>query len=189
VRAHRQLGLGDRLNGIDGRDGIDTRWNGMRYPEDRYPVEEDPAANGFIMQADFYKFRGRGPIQVTGRSGYRHVLQRLRSSDAGSNSVLTRYKTQWNGVDPEAALTISTNADWDSLFGQTEFLALSVRAHSEMKGGYLMMSGDAAQFLAQRADGRGSAFRMGAGIGGSRYATLFRNRVLAMLNTIPSSQL
>lgn len=189
VRAHRSLGMGDRLNGADGTDGIDPRWNGTRYPEDRYSVDENLAANGFIMQADFYKFRGRGPIQVTGRGGYRLVLRRLVNNYGGTNAVLTKYKTKWTGVDVNAALTASTNADWDTLYGETEFLALSVRAHSEGVKGYLRMSDNAGQFLQRTSKAHGSVFRMGALIGSTSYATLYRNRVMAMLNLIPITQL
>ena len=187
IRAHGHLGMGSRLR-TGGSDGIDPRWNGVTYPADRYSTDEDHAANGFIMECDFYKFRGRGPIQVTGRGVYRRMVQVLLAW-SGTNPVLNRYKSRWAAMDIEAALTTSTNADWAAIFGESEFLAMSVRSHSNGRGGYLTMSGDGAVFLSRTADLPGSASGMGRGIGGNDYVPRFRGRVMAMLNAIPITAL
>ncbi|WP_157650548.1 hypothetical protein [Burkholderia ubonensis] len=184
VHAHRHLALGDRLNGENGTDGIDARWDGAHYPVDRYPIVENAHTSGFIMQADFYKFRGRGLIQVTGRLVYRRLVEYVCASYDGSNGAILARKRQWNGRAADTVATESNNDDWDALFGEKEFLAASVLVHSRLKGGYLSMSDQAAQLNMHARSATGSIFRMGACIGGANYAQLYRNRVLAMLNMI-----
>jgi len=47
----------------------DDRWSGEGWPSE-VPTSSDPAVNGFVMEADFMKFRGGEFIQTTGRSNY-----------------------------------------------------------------------------------------------------------------------
>ena len=144
------------------------------------------------MQADFYKYRGRGVIQTTSRAGYLPAVSFIQGY-SGSNTVLNDYKRRWTGLSRDVAATASTNADWDLIFGQGEMLARAVRLHSGTgNSDYLTMSTQAGTLLdvpARPARGvprgtPGSIFFMGRRISGSySYASgPYRERVLGMLN-------
>jgi hypothetical protein len=52
----------------------DGRWRGPIYPRPDFPTEPTPNAAGYILEADFMKFRGRGFIQTTGRPNYARLI-------------------------------------------------------------------------------------------------------------------
>jgi len=165
--------------------GIRELWNGRVYPRQLFPVSLDPAQSGFIQQADFFKFRGRGLIQVTWRANYMPIVQFLQNYNGGNATVL-RYKATWQGSDPDIVCTVSTNSDWDTLFQQTDLIVASraIGLHNRASGDYLQLSSDPAALTALSSDA-GSLYNMGHRIGGGNaYATLFSQRVLQVLNAL-----
>jgi hypothetical protein len=190
IRAHGSLGSGTRLANRGGEFG--GAWKSEFYPQADFSTAEDLTANGFIMQADFYKFRGRGVIQTTSRGAYLAAVGYVQGY-TGSNSVLSDYKGRWTSLTRDIAATTSTNADWDLIFAQGEMLARAVRLHSGTgQSDYLTMSTQATTLLdvpAKPAKGvprgtPGSIFFMGRRISGSySYGSgAYRDRVLGMLN-------
>lgn len=189
IAAHGTLGCAQRLAKHGHEFG--GAWNSEFYPQRDFSTAEDLAANGFIMQADFYKFRGRGVIQTTSRGAYLSVVRFIQGY-TGTNSVLADFKQRWSGRTPDVAATISTNADWDRIFGEGEILARAVRLHSgRAVSDYLTMSTTAATLHDVPAPlprgvprgTQGSIFFMGRRISG-RYsygAGLYRDRVLTIL--------
>ena len=194
IAAHGALGNGARL-AHHGQD-FGGAWAGKAYPQDQFGSAEDPS-NGFIMQADFYKFRGRGVLQTTGRESYIRVINFIRNY-RGKNSVLADFAKRWAGTPADTAATTSSTEDWDKIFGQPEMLAKGLSLHA---GGaatdYRPMSKDAATLhdvppaKASNADPRrvgqlGSIYTMGRRISGSyNYgATTYRQRVLALLQAM-----
>ncbi|MDO7847523.1 peptidoglycan-binding domain-containing protein [Hymenobacter sp. M29] len=117
VRAHSQKALANRLTGTQ-----DKRWEANVYPTD-FPA--DPAMNvtGFIGEADFYKFRGRGFIQTTWRSNYLNLVRYVQAYE-GADPVIRRFRQAWQGLTPDVAATVSSNLDWDALFQQSQEFAL-----------------------------------------------------------------
>lgn len=194
IAAHGALGDGTRLAN-HGQD-FGGAWAGKAYPQDQFGTAEDPS-NGFIMQADFYKFRGRGVLQTTGRESYLRVINFIKKY-RGTNTVLADFAKRWASTPADTAATTSSTEDWDKIFGQSEMLAKGLSLHA---GGaatdYRPMSNQAATLhdvpsaKASKADPHrvgqlGSIYAMGRRISGSYDygATTYRQRVLALLQTM-----
>ena len=177
IGAHQALAMGGQLART-----TDTQWQGEVWPAG---IATDPglAVSGFIAQADFMKFRGRGFIQTTGRTNYKALVDFVQSY-SGVNSTLDFYQHRWSGMTCEQAASITTNDDWDRLFQQSGMIVAveAVRAHSERSGGYLALSADPGTL---NGTGPGSVFNMGLRIsGGTSYAATFKQRVAAVLAAI-----
>jgi hypothetical protein len=177
VAAHGAKALGAQLQNTN-----DARWSGHEYPSG-YPTEPNPALAGFIMEADFYKFRGRGLIQTTWRGAYQNLIRFIQGYTGTQQEILARQGA-WAGVSLDKAANASSNADWDALFLNTdlEIPCVAISQHSAGAGHYLDLSGDAKELNGK---GKGSIWRMGKSIsGGDAYADLFRRRVIAICNLL-----
>ncbi len=196
VRTHGSLAGGSRLANKGGDFG--NAWNSEYYPQTEFSTAENLAENGFIMQADFYKFRGRGIIQTTGRGNYLAAVDLIQRY-TGSNTVLLEFKRRWSTLTRDVAATTSTNADWDLIFSQGPILARALRLHSGAgNNDYRTMSTQSATLLDVPAPPppppprrvpagvKGSIYFMGRRISG-KYdysAGPYRDRVLAMLRAM-----
>jgi hypothetical protein len=172
LAAHGSLPFGPELTRT-----TDRVWAGTVYPKDRYPT--DAAAAGMIFQADFAKFRGRGLIQTTWRQAYKGVIGFVQAY-TGSDTVVSGYASQWSGQNAETVASKSTNAQWDELFQQSNYIVpcAAVHLHSASKNNYLDLATDETTLTGS---GQGSLWSMGKKIsGGDSYATTFKNRVVQM---------
>lgn len=177
IQAH-----GSKPKGAQLQNTTDERWKGDVWPAELAPTV-DPAVNGFIMEADFYKFRGRGLIQTTWRSGYKDLIDFVQSYTGTQQAILTR-RQQWTGLSKDKAASISSNADWDDLFMSSglEIPCVAIAQHNNRAGHYLALSSTTATL---NATGTGSIWNIGRQISGaSKYADLFRNRVIAACNLL-----
>jgi hypothetical protein len=164
-------------------------WNGRLYPQGSFSTAEDAAVNGFIMQADFHKFRGRGLIQTTGRPSYARVVRWIKGY-AGSNTLLLDCKRRWAALTDDVACTRSRTEEWDRVFEQPEMLAKGLSLHAGTTDDYRRMSTTAATLLNVPTGGgnprgqTGSIYAMGRRISGSSaYGSgIYRQRVLALLH-------
>jgi hypothetical protein len=175
--AHGDLPLADQL-----AQSSDQRWSGEVWPSE-FDTNPDPAVSGFITEADFMKFRGRGFIQTTGRSNYLPLIAFVQVN-AGGNATIDSFKGSWAGKAPDQIAFESTNEDWDRLFQQTDLIvaAEAVRVHNQKSGNYLDLSSDASVL---NGTGPGSVFNMGRRVSGStKYAATFKQRVAAVLAAI-----
>lgn len=175
IQAHGHLGMGDKL-----ANTTDEVWGGTTFPQDKVRTIEELSVNGFIMQADFYKFRGRGVIQITWRNAYINLVRYIQDF-TGSNITIKKYREIWKGLNPELVATRSTNAQWDELFADLEFACHAIRVFSKSKGDFLSIAKTAGELNGR---GPGSIYNVGLMMNGGQYASLFRRRVIQILNAL-----
>lgn len=188
IAAHRERPLAARLT----RTAKRSAWNGTNYALTGERTNGGDVETGFIAQADFMKFRGRGLIQTTWRSNYRKLVNYVAGYD-GPTALLKDYAARWRGRDPDAVLTESSNEDWDALFGDPalEVVLKAIALHSAANADYLTLadSADGLNFVAasdaQLRQARGSIWHMGRRISGSgSYGRKFRGRVIELCNAL-----
>jgi hypothetical protein len=168
--------------------GLDPAWGGAAWPASYPSTAVDPTKNGFVMQADFYKFRGRGVIQTTWRSDYKLLIEFILSPDAAGNQKLSALADKWRtaaGVlagdaQLEAIATLSSNEDWDAAFAEPLILAKGVAIDSEAKRKYLQLSHDATTLEAGKAT-KGSCLFMAGKINGGSYPVTVAPMMQAMM--------
>lgn len=167
--AHGHLPPAASLRGTD-----DPVWDGTDYPKARMPTSADPRLTGYLQQADFFKFRGRGLIQTTWRANYRKLVDKVVRY-TGDSEVLQGYARAWAGTDPDEACTRSTSADWDRLFSEPGkfLLCEAIRQHAD-DGRYFPLRANAYDL---NGAGSGSLQLMGNRIGGIGYGLRLKARV------------
>jgi hypothetical protein len=186
VAAHGALPGGRAI--LDRLGGIDPAWGGDTWPPG-LDARPDATVNGFVMQADFYKFRGRGVIQTTWRSDYKEILSFLLSDRLASAPNAKSIRDQWivsagnlAGDDRiEFILNVSTAQQWDEIFQSPLLLAQGVHIDSSQKSNYLRLSHDVAVLSGDRT-AIGSLMRMASRINGGDYPS----RVVPMMKALMS---
>jgi len=175
--AFQNLALGSQL-----KNTTNAVWKGEAYPQ-TVATSTKPAVTGYVLEADFFKFRGRGFIQTTGRTNYSGIIDFVMKY-AGNNPVILNMKTVWakRSANLDVLATVSTNAEWDNLFQNSDLLiaARSVEVHNAASGDYLgKITGTDPTAVSN------SIRTMGKRIsGGDTYAALFLNRVTQIIELL-----
>lgn len=196
ISAHGTKPFADRL-----KNTSDTRWSGEKFPIgfSGKGVESETDAtgksNGFIYEADFMKFRGRGLIQTTGRSGYIPLINFILKYN-GPDSVLNSYKSKWLPIGtPDKIATTSTSSDWDNLFLNTNSIIANYAVYihasnggAKGKNGIFYTHINAGTKDSILADSIKRVAYCVAGGGATDYANLFYGRVMFILNTLEGTQ-
>jgi hypothetical protein len=175
--AFQNLPLGDQL-----KNTTDNVWAGETYPQ-IFPVSTNPASAGYVLEADFFKFRGRGYIQTTGRANYIKLIDFIMAYN-GTNPVVNNTKMIWalRSGDHDVLATVSTNAEWDDLFQNSNTLmpAKSIEIHNSLSGNYLQKISGVNSTLANN-----TIRNVGKRISGSdAYANLFISRVTQVIELL-----
>ena len=157
-------------------------WAGEVYPQ-TISVSTNPASTGYILETDFFKFRGRGLIQTTGRSNYIQLI-RFIMNYAGSNNTVNAVKIRWSqrSGDHDVLATVSSNTEWDELFQNSDTLipAKSVDIHNRGGNNYLGKINGADPIIAAN-----TIRNVGKTISGSNaYADLFISRVTQIIEKL-----
>ena len=129
---HGTLALANTL-----KDTTDINWKGEIYPTGM-DTSTDPLKTGFIQEADFFKFRGRGFIQTTTRSNYCLLIDFIMHY-TGTNTIIKQYQSKWQGKTTDTIATISSNKDWNELFQNTDLIipTYAINLHNKAGGNYL----------------------------------------------------
>jgi hypothetical protein len=178
IESHGSKALGDQLQRTQ-----DAVWSGTAYPQDRFPTSTDPATTGFILEADFYKFRGRGLIQTTFRAGYAPIIGFVQTY-SGPSEVVGEFRDAWQDMGTDEVANRSCNEDWDKLFQDSGYVVpcVAIHMHNQGAGNYLTVS-DERDTLA--GTGPGSAYNAGKRVsGGDAYAAKFKGRVLQLFDAL-----
>ncbi|APG12025.1 hypothetical protein BKD09_27180 [Bradyrhizobium japonicum] len=154
--------------------GIDPAWGTTFWPK-TFPTKPDTSVNGFVMEADFFKFRGRGVIQTTGREDYGVLIDYvMNNAPTLGNANLTQLRGTWDAYPAAGAskkdtiASRSTNAHWDTAFGEGIILAAAISEDSRIKSDYLKLATDAKTLNGGKAT-KGSLYFMARKINGGSY--------------------
>jgi hypothetical protein len=169
--------------------GIDQGWGTASWPK-AFSTKEDASVNGFIMEADFYKLRGRGVIQTTGRGDYGVLIDFImKNAPTLGNATLSQLRATWDAYPSAAAnkrdtiATRSSNAQWNAAFGEGIILAAAIAEDSRVKSDYLALASDA-KTLNGGTTKKGSLYFMARKINGGNYPNEVVPMMKAMIRAI-----
>lgn len=164
----------------------DPAWKGTVYPSNE-PVggynSKDNYKVGLISECDFYKFRGRGLIQLTGRGNYIEWMKKIREN---KNSISFTKETSlpiinsWDSNINIAATKI-TNLELDTLFSDTILSYYTLKVHYSIKTLKKMYNVQTPDEFIELANKYGREIS-----GGKAYATHYTNRVFEIVKNLPN---
>jgi hypothetical protein len=187
IAAHSTKPFGSFLKNTN-----DNRWHSDLFPLgfSGKPEQETNISgkmNGFIFEADFMKFRGRGYIQLTGRENYKSIIDFVKKYE-GDNATINDIRNSWKShSNLDDIATISTNNQWDKLFRDSDSVIpnYSCYIHNNLPSRYKNYN----KIDPNQSDVNlhKSISNVGLAISGSSaYSNLFLQRVLIQLKKLES---
>lgn len=167
-------------------------WSGTNFPTgfSGLSISDETSANGlkngFLIEADFFKFRGRGFIQTTSRINYKDLIKYVISY-SGSDLPILNVKKEWSKYNGnlDTIATSSTNEQWDSLFQQKNYIVANYAVYIHAKAGnhYSTINPNQSPVSLEKSITNVAAKIAGGGPNTS-YAKLFTQRVNIQLDLI-----
>lgn len=188
IAAHSTKPFGSLLKNTN-----DSRWSSDIFPlgfsgNPNHETNISGKLNGFIFEADFMKFRGRGYIQLTGRENYKSIISFIKNY-SGNNATINNIKSLWKShTNIDDIATISTNQQWDDLFQKTDSIIAnhSCYIHSTLPSQYKhynIINPNQSDVNLNK-----SIYNVGLAVSGSStYAKEFQQRVLFQLKVLDSA--
>ena len=172
------------------KNTTDSRWSGTTFPIgfSGLNINDETSGSGikntFLTEADFFKFRGRGYIQTTGRNNYKPLISYILNYTGDDPTILSAQKT-WSSFNGniDSIASSSTNMQWDNLFQQKNFIIANyaVYIHSSQNGNYNTIDSNQSNVNLQK-----SITNVSKKIGGVVPASTFLSRVQVQLDLINS---
>jgi hypothetical protein len=187
IAAHGTKPMSDIL-----KNTTDTTWSGTVFPNGFSGLtpegETSPNGkqNGFLIEADFFKFRGRGFIQTTSRINYKDLIKYVIDYN-GSDAIVLSTKKEWSKYNGnlDVIASSSTNEQWDTLFMQKNFIIANyaVYVHSKSGGNYSTINPNQEPINLKNSI-INVASKIAGGGPNTSYAKLFEQRVQVQLDLI-----
>lgn len=153
----------------------DPSWGKEDYSETHASSSLIDDSTSYIRQADFFKFRGRGYIQTTGRANYHNLANKLKEKIELIPSPLWSLVDSWHD-NIVRALTESRDEDWTSLFKNTNCVVGHLAVENFSENGCLNIGSD---YQALNGSGAGTVSNLGDQI--NSYGPALREAVKAIL--------
>jgi hypothetical protein len=160
----------------------DDVWKNVSYPVATYSASDDTSETGYVLEADFFKFRGRGIIQTTWRSNYKDIVEEVRNY-AGRSDLIMRLKSSSKSLSADDVCTRTSTASWDALFQEFEIVEMAINLFVRSRHNLRL----AASTGEINGKSMGSLIWFGDKVGGAGYGTrVLKPRVVQIATTLSS---
>lgn len=178
------LNVPERLNMVKPKNINNKQWSGIVYPDNENVGGYLPIDNykvGLISECDFYKFRGRGYIQTTGRGNYKKFFEDLFSVRNQMSNDVKNILNKYSNVSLDIMATKITNNELDTIFKDPLANMMALKSHYSINTLKKLYNPESPTELFNL------VYKYGKQIsGGAEYANHYSGRVFEIFKNIPN---